>query len=145
MWLPPSASITLDAAVRDVGSNDPRVRAAAADALGDVTGEEERRRAVPALLPLLDEPVPELGLPRGTYGRVRARFLNALRGTEFAALDLVDEETRAASPLTALIAEDRAAIWRYGRGRGPARSRSKAATAASSGWRSTTTGTCGGR
>jgi hypothetical protein len=74
----------------------------------------------PDLLPLLEESMPELGLPRGTYGRVRTRFLNAIRGTEFAALGLVDEETRAASPLTPLIAEDRAAIWRYGHGRGPA-------------------------
>jgi Permuted papain-like amidase enzyme, YaeF/YiiX, C92 family len=74
----------------------------------------------PALLPQLDEPVPELGLPAGTYTRARVRFLNVVRGTEFAALGLVDEDARAAAPpgMAAAIAEDRAAIWRYGAGRG---------------------------
>jgi hypothetical protein len=74
----------------------------------------------PDLQPQLNEPVPELGLPKGTYARVRFRFLNAARGTEFAALGMVDESARTAAPpgLTAAIAEDRAAIWRYGAGRG---------------------------
>jgi Permuted papain-like amidase enzyme, YaeF/YiiX, C92 family len=74
----------------------------------------------PALEPQLNEPVPELGLPKGTYARVRSRFLNTLRSTEFAALGMVAEDTRTAVPsaLAAGIAEDRAAIWRYGAGRG---------------------------
>jgi hypothetical protein len=74
----------------------------------------------PDLQPQLNEPVPELGLPRGTYARVRFRFLNVARSTEFTALGMVDEDTRAAAPpgLAAGIAEDRAAIWRYGAGRG---------------------------
>jgi hypothetical protein len=75
----------------------------------------------PDLQPRLNEPVPELGLPNGTYARVRLRFLNTFRGTEFAALGIVDEESKAAVPpgLATDIAEDRAAIWRYGAGRGP--------------------------
>ena len=75
----------------------------------------------PDLQPLLNEPVPELGLPKSTYARVRVRFLNVARGTEFAALGIVDEAAKAAvaPALTAAIAEDRAAIWRYGAGRGP--------------------------
>ena len=74
----------------------------------------------PNLQPQLNEPVPELGLPKGTYARVRFRFLNVARSTEFAALGMVDEAARAAAPpgLAAGIAEDRAAIWRYGAGRG---------------------------
>jgi hypothetical protein len=40
----------------------------------------------PGLVSLLDEAIPELGLPTGTYGRLRFRFLNVLRATEFAAL-----------------------------------------------------------
>ena len=74
----------------------------------------------PDLQPQLNEPVPELGLPPGTYTRARVRFLNVVRGTEFAALGMVDEDVKAAAPpaLAATIAEDRAAIWRYGAGRG---------------------------
>jgi hypothetical protein len=74
----------------------------------------------PDLQPGLNEPVPELGSPKGTYARMRFRFLNTGRGTEFAALGLIDEDTRRAAPpaLAAGIAEDRAALWRYGAGRG---------------------------
>jgi hypothetical protein len=75
----------------------------------------------PDLQPLLNEPVPELGLPKSTYSRVRVRFLNVARSTEFAALGLVAEDAKAGTPaaLAGVIAEDRAAIWRYGAGRGP--------------------------
>jgi hypothetical protein len=74
----------------------------------------------PDLQPLLNEPVPELGLPKSTYSRVRVRFLNVARSTEFAALGLVAEDAKAGTPaaLAGVIAEDRAAIWRYGAGRG---------------------------
>ena len=80
----------------------------------------DRLDRTPDLQPPLNEPVPELGLPKGTYAHVRLRFLNVARGTEFAALGMVDEETKAATPtgLAAGITEDRAAIWRYGAGRG---------------------------
>ncbi len=74
----------------------------------------------PDLQPQLNEPVPELGLPTGTYARVRLRFLNVARSTEFTALGMVDADTKGAASagLAAGIAEDRAAIWRYGAGRG---------------------------
>ncbi len=52
LFKPPS--ITLDAAIRDVGSKDARVRAAAANALGDA-GEEDRGRAAVALLGILGD------------------------------------------------------------------------------------------
>jgi HEAT repeat protein len=48
--------ITLDAAIRDLGSADPRVRAAAADALGDVPEKEDRARAAQALRTVLADP-----------------------------------------------------------------------------------------
>ena len=74
----------------------------------------------PDLQPLLNDPMPELGLPRGTYARLRLRFLNVARSTEFAALGLVAEDTPVAIPtgLAAGVAEDRAIIWRFGAGRG---------------------------
>jgi hypothetical protein len=74
----------------------------------------------PDLHPLLNEPVPELGLPRDTYRRLRLRMLNAARATEFAALAAVDGATRDAAPpaLAAGLLEDRGALWRYGAGRG---------------------------
>ncbi len=42
---PRSHTITFEAALRDLGSQDPRVRAAAADALGDTPESEDRARA----------------------------------------------------------------------------------------------------
>ena len=82
----------------------------------------DRLDRTPDLQPQLNEPVSELGLPTGTYARVRFRFLNVARGIEFTALGMVDLDTKVAAPpgLVAAIAEDRAAIWRYGAGRGEA-------------------------
>jgi hypothetical protein len=71
---------------------------------------------------LLNEPVPELGLPKGTYAKIKLRFLNAGRGAEFVALEAI-YKTRAGNDEPAVrggIDEDRKAIWRMGRGRGPA-------------------------
>jgi HEAT repeat protein len=48
-------SITLDAALRDLHSTDARVRAAAADALGDVPEGADRRRARLGLESVLDD------------------------------------------------------------------------------------------
>src|SRR5262245_47728164 len=81
----------------------------------------DRLDRVPALHVVLIEAVPELGLPRGTYARVRPRFLNVLRGTEFAAWALVGETavSGATAALRVAVTEDRAEIWRAGRGRGP--------------------------
>ena len=49
------SSLTLEAALRDVGSADPRTRAIAADALADVADDGGREQAVTALVPLLQD------------------------------------------------------------------------------------------
>lgn len=74
----------------------------------------------PGLDTLLNDAVPEIGLPAGSYGRYKYRFLNIARAAEFAAMSAVYEhigndglpETRAA------IEEDSALIWKAGRGKG---------------------------
>ena len=70
---------------------------------------------------VLNEPVPELGLPEGTYAQVKYRFLNVVRGAEFMRLNVVSDyygqDTN--NPLAVVIEEDRAAIWKAGRGTGP--------------------------
>lgn len=48
-----SNTITFEAALRDLGSSRPQTRAQAAHALGDVSGADERTRAVPALVEAL--------------------------------------------------------------------------------------------
>jgi len=74
----------------------------------------------PWLAVLLDEEVPELGLPKGTYSKLRDRFLNGGRGAEFASLDAVYKAMadRAATPVQAGLEEDRQALWKLGRGKG---------------------------
>jgi hypothetical protein len=80
----------------------------------------DRLDRAPALHVLLNEPVPELGLPRGTYARIRLRFLNPVRASEFAAWGLLLEDASAGgAALRSAIAEDRTEIWRAGRNRGP--------------------------
>jgi HEAT repeat protein len=54
-FLFPSSTITFEAALRDIASSNPKSRAAAAHALGDVTDPAERRRAVDALLQALED------------------------------------------------------------------------------------------
>lgn len=74
----------------------------------------------PALDTILNEPVPELGLPKGTYAAFKLRFLNALIATEFSALRLIDRSlmpTR--DELRAIIDEDSSFIWNMGKGKGP--------------------------
>jgi hypothetical protein len=68
---------------------------------------------------ILDEAVPELGLPAGTWSRYKLHHLNAARASEFAALEAV--APRAAPDdlaLARIIAEDRTAIWAMGKGKG---------------------------
>jgi hypothetical protein len=71
---------------------------------------------------LLDEPLPELGLPERTFARFRFRYLNAGRATEFAALAVADAAMKSPRPggLGEAMAEDAAAIWAMGKGRGEA-------------------------
>jgi HEAT repeat protein len=59
-FLFPSLSITFDAAMRDLGSGSAKARVMAAHALGGVTDEVERRRAVDALVRALDDDKPEV-------------------------------------------------------------------------------------
>lgn len=74
----------------------------------------------PALGVILDEPVPALGLPQGSYARFKYRFLNVVRGTEFAALSALHRVywPRADSAALSAAAEDAARLWQLGRGRG---------------------------
>lgn len=70
---------------------------------------------------ILNEPVPELGMEAGAYALLKYRFLNVIRGAEFARLNVLymyygnTEE----SPLQEAIEEDIDAIWTAGRGKGP--------------------------
>ncbi len=59
-FLFPSSTITFEAAIRDLTSKNPRARAFAAHALGDVDDPTERRRAVEALLGALEDDRPEV-------------------------------------------------------------------------------------
>lgn len=49
-FFPPSRTITLDAALRDLAQGTPKARALAAHALGDVSEPADRDRAIPALI-----------------------------------------------------------------------------------------------
>lgn len=71
----------------------------------------------PKLAIILNDAVPELGLPAGSYDRFKFRFLNVLTATRFAALSAVGKTLpSAAAPVT--IAEDEKRIWEAGQGEG---------------------------
>jgi HEAT repeat protein len=59
-YLFPASTITVDAALRDLGSGSAKARAQAAHALGDLADPVERARAVPALIAALDDDRPEV-------------------------------------------------------------------------------------
>lgn len=82
----------------------------------------ERAERDPSMHLVLDEPVPELGLPGGAYARFKFRFLNVALGAEFAAFEALRKARgEAADPaLRAAIAEDAAAVWQAGAGKGEA-------------------------
>jgi hypothetical protein len=69
---------------------------------------------------LLNEPVPEIGLPKNTYAKLRDRFLNAARGAEFAALDAAYKSLADDTPTEVRrgLEEDRQVLWKLGRGKG---------------------------
>ena len=74
----------------------------------------------PELDKILNDPVPELGLPGDSYARLKFRFLNVAIASEFAARDLL-AQTNGEAKSTALqsaIREDSAALWQAGRGTG---------------------------
>ncbi|MCU0293126.1 MAG: hypothetical protein MUF10_14225 [Thermoanaerobaculaceae bacterium] len=73
----------------------------------------------PSLAVLLDEAVPELGLPAGTYSGVRLRFLHVARAGELAAFEAIDAtwDHPAYGGLRPGMEEDRRAIWAVGKGK----------------------------
>jgi hypothetical protein len=75
----------------------------------------------PSLHVVLNEPVPELGLPKGSYARLKFRFLNVLRGAEFARLSVLYSyyNSNGPIPLQEEIEEDSRLIWQAGKGEGP--------------------------
>jgi len=69
---------------------------------------------------VLNEPVPELGLPGGTYAKLKFKYLNGGMGTRFAARELVAKtfSGERQAELSRGIVEDADAIWKAGEGRG---------------------------
>ncbi len=74
----------------------------------------------PALEIILNEPVPEFGIPAGTFDRFKFRFLNVAVATEFAALQVIDRsKPNGAKELREAITLDSSKIWEMGKGKGP--------------------------
>ena len=74
----------------------------------------------PAMHTMLNEAVPELGLQTGAYKDLKFRFLNVLRGAEFARLEAIYHVYRKDKnlSLTKGIDEDSKALWQQGGGNG---------------------------
>jgi hypothetical protein len=82
----------------------------------------EGARNNPLLDTILNEPVPELGLPEGTYARIKFRYLNVAIATDFAARRVLYETMSSAasdSQRQALDADTKF-IWKMGAGKGEA-------------------------
>jgi hypothetical protein len=70
---------------------------------------------------ILNEAVPELGIPAGTFGRFKFRFLNVAIASEFAALQVVSGAYgNGPAELRSPADEDRRVIWGMGKGKGTA-------------------------
>jgi hypothetical protein len=69
---------------------------------------------------LLNESIPELGLKRDTYSRVKFHYLNIAIATEFAHYNLSYRLTGESPnrPLNLGIDQDQAKLWQYGKGSG---------------------------
>ncbi len=73
----------------------------------------------PALDTVLNEAVPELGIPAGTFSRFKFRFLNVAVASEFAALQVIAKTyTGGLTELLPAIEEDAKIIWEMGKGKG---------------------------
>ncbi len=74
----------------------------------------------PFLDTVLNEPVPELGLPAGTYAKLKFRVLNVAIATEFAARLALYQTLRGGAPgtLRTSMEQDADAILKMGRGTG---------------------------
>jgi len=81
----------------------------------------ERIEKNPELPKVLNDAVPELGLPAGTYSRLKFQILNVSLASEFAAREVMLKAfSDGQQPeLRKLIAEDARQILSYGRGSGP--------------------------
>ncbi len=82
----------------------------------------ERVEKNPAMHVVLNEPMAELGIEKGSYARLKYRFLNVVRGAEFARLNVLYNYygKSGRKSLKNWMDEDIAAIWQAGRGKGPA-------------------------
>ena len=68
---------------------------------------------------LLNDPVPEIGLPGGTFADFKFRYLNVIRAGEFASLKAISKSLgEPADKLTSGIQEDSVVIWDMGKGKG---------------------------
>lgn len=73
----------------------------------------------PALDTILNEVVPELGIPAGTFSRFKLRFLNAAIAGEFSALQVIGKTYgTGVQELRDVIEEDSRVIREMGKGRG---------------------------
>lgn len=80
----------------------------------------ERAENNPELDKILNEPVPEIGLPKGTYAKLKFQFLNVALATEFAAGQLLLRTYSGGREpaLREIIQNDADRIWRAGKGKG---------------------------
>ena len=74
----------------------------------------------PSIDVVLNEKVPELSLPKGTYAGLKFRFLNVGTASQFAALETVRKAypAKQMDVLKKGLEEDTAFIWEMGKGRG---------------------------
>ena len=74
----------------------------------------------PALHVLLNEPVPEMGLPKGAYSDLKNKFLNAAKGADFVLMDTNYRLCGKSAPILLAegIDEDRGFIWKAAEGEG---------------------------
>ena len=75
----------------------------------------------PVMDAVLNDRVPEVGLPRGTYDAYKFRFLSAARGSEFGLLAavLAAAPPPADTELATALKDDSETLWLYGETEGP--------------------------
>jgi len=69
---------------------------------------------------VLNEPVPEIGLPKGSYDRFKLRYLNIAIATQFVALDSIDKNFGRPTcfGLRKNLEVDADSLWKMGKGEG---------------------------
>lgn len=74
----------------------------------------------PGLDVVLNDPIPELGLPGRTYAALKLRFLNVQRAVEFAAFEALRHQSDLSrfADLAGGIEEDAGVVWHAGKGQG---------------------------